>query len=126
MATRTNLYKGFSTFEFQKNKSLHIRDIDLVKIDLLNHIFTRRGTRVMMPEFGSSIPELAFEPLDSILIDEVYAEITLIMEQDPRVAITNIEMSPDYDRNTLYVNVELYYIELDTVDEFDLNIQFEG
>jgi len=126
MAIRSNIYKGYSTFEFQKNKSLQVRDLELVKIDLLNHIFTRRGTRVMMPEFGSSIPDLTFEPLDAGLIEEVHSEIIAIIEQDPRVSITHLELNPDYDANTLYVNVELYYIELDTVDDFDLNIQFEG
>ena len=72
---RTNIYRGFSTFEFQRNKSLRITDVELVKLELLNHIFTQRGSRIMMPNFGSSIPQMTFEPLDQDLVDDVYAEL---------------------------------------------------
>jgi len=123
---RTNLYKGYSTFEFQRNKSLSIRDIELVKLDLLNHIFTQRGTRVMMPNFGSIIPELAFEPLDEDLVDELYANLLDIFDYDPRVKTMSLSVTPDFDTNSVFAQARLYYIELDTVDDFELNIQFEG
>jgi len=122
---RTNLYRGYSSFEFQKNKSLRLRDVELVKMDLLNHIFTVKGTRVMMPEFGSIIPELAFEPLDEDLVDEVYAELLAIFDYDPRINLVNMSVTPDFDTNSLYVNATLFYIELNKVDDFELNIQFE-
>jgi len=123
---RTNLYKGYSTFEFQRNKSLSIRDIELVKLDLLNHIFTPRGTRVMMPNFGSIIPELAFEPLDEDLVDELYANLLDIFDYDPRVKTMSLSVTPDFDTNSVFAQARLYYVELDTVDDFELNIQFEG
>lgn len=125
MMARTNLYRGYSTFEFQQNKSLSIRDVELVKMDILNHIFTPRGTRVMMPDFGSIIPELAFEPLDGFLVDEVYAELLTIFDYDPRVSVINLSVTPDFDANSVYVNATLFYIELNTVNDFELNIQFE-
>ena len=123
---RTNLYRGLSTFEFQRNKSLSIRDIELVKLDLLNHIFTQRGTRVMMPNFGSIIPELAFEPLDEDLVDELYANLLDIFDYDPRVRTMSLSVTPDFDTNSVFAEARLYYVELDTVDDFELNIQFEG
>jgi len=122
---RTNLYKGYSSFEFQSNKSLDIRDVSLVKLDILNHIFTVKGTRVMMPEFGSIIPVLAFEPLDEDLVDEVYSELLAVFDYDPRVELVNMSITPDFDTNSLYVNATLFYIELNKVDDFELNIQFE-
>lgn len=126
MALQTNLYKGYSTFEFQRNKSLEINDIELVKLDLLNHIFTIRGTRVMMPTFGSIIPELAFEPLDENTIDETYSELLDIFNYDPRVEVINLTVLPDFETNSLFVVATLNYIELNTVDDLELNIQFEG
>ncbi len=122
---QTNLYRGFSSFEFQKNKSLEINNIELVKLDLLNHIFTIRGTRVMMPTFGSIIPELAFEPLDEITIDKVYSELLDIFNYDPRVELINLTAAPKYDSNSLFFVATLNYIELNTVDDLELNIQFE-
>jgi len=122
---QTNLYRGYGTFEFQRNKSLRITDVELVKLDILNHIFTKRGSRVMMPTFGSIIPELAFEPLDESLADEVYAELITIFEFDPRVSVITLTVVPDFDNHSIFAIARLFYIELDTVDDFELNIQFE-
>ncbi len=124
--TKKSMYRGWSSFEFQQNKSTSLRDVDLVKMDLLNHIFTVKGTRVMMPNFGSIIPILAFEPLDEILVDDVYAELITIFDYDPRVELVNLTVTPDFDTNSVYASATLRYIELNIVDDFDLNIQFEG
>ncbi len=123
--TRENTYRGYSTFEFEKNKSLTIRDVELVKLDLLNHLFTARGTRVMMPTFGTIIKELTFEPMDASTLDELYEEVKGVFDYDPRVEIVKLVIVPDYDTNTAIVESTLFYVELDTVDDFDLNIQFE-
>lgn len=123
--TQKNLYRGYSSFEYQKNKSLSIRDIDVVNIDLLNHIFTPRNSRVMMPTFGTSISELTFEPLDDILVDEVYNELLAVFDYDPRVRIINLTVIPNFEHNALFVNARLLYVELNITDDFELGIQFE-
>lgn len=122
---RQNLYKGYSSFEFEKNKTFTLRDVEIVKLDLLNHIFTQRGTRVMMPTFGTIIPELTFEPLDTDTLDELYEQVKSVLDFDPRVEIIKLVIVPDYDMNSVVVEASLFYIELDTVDDFNLNIQFE-
>jgi len=122
---RQDIYKGYSTFEFQSTKSLSLRDVELVKMDLLNHIYTQRGTRIMMPDFGTIIPEIVFEPLDEDTIDEIRDSIKSVFDYDPRVEIIQLAVTPDYDRNSVFVMAKLLYVELDTVDNFNLNIQFE-
>jgi len=124
MANIKGLYKGFSSFEFQRKKSFKIRDIELVKLDLLNHIFTKRGERVMMPTFGTVIPEMTFEPLDQDTIEIIESEVTRVLEYDPRVEILNIDVQPNYDNNSLYVGAKVLYVELNRVDSLELNIQF--
>lgn len=123
---RTGLYKGFSSFEFQKSKTFKLRDIELVKMDLLNHIFTRRGERVMMPNFGTIIPEVVFEPLTMELVDTIREEVLRVINYDPRVELLDIEAQPDFDNHYIYVAAQVYYVELDLVDNFELNIQFEA
>ncbi len=120
-----NLYKGFSTFEFQKNKSLSLRDVELVKLDLLNHLFTPRGSRIMMPTFGTQLSSLLFEPMDEITVEEVRTEVKAVFDFDPRVRTTKFNVIADYDNNTVIVDATLFYIELNTVDDFNLNIRFE-
>lgn len=123
---RVGRYRGFSSFEFQKNKSFGINDIELVKLDILNHIFTKRGSRLMMPNFGSIIPELVFEPLDETTLEILESELTSIIRFDPRVKLVDLRIEPNYDTNSVTVGIGLFYIELDIVDDFELNIQFEA
>lgn len=123
---KKGLYKGYSSFEFQKNKNFKLQDIELVKMDLLNHIFTKRGSRVMMPTFGSMVPELVFEPLDQDTLDTLENEILTVIKFDPRVELVSLDVLPNYDTNSVGVLANLFYVELDMIDGFELNIQFEA
>jgi len=126
MAHQTNLYRGYSSFNFQSDKTFALRDVELVQTELLAHIFTTKGSRVMMPNFGSNIPTMAFEPLDEMIVDEVYTELLNIFDYDPRVEVVSLRVIPDFDNNSIEARARLRYIELDTVDDFDLNIDFEN
>lgn len=122
-ATQRKLYRGFSSFEFQKHKSFKLRDIELVKMDLLNHIFTKRGERVMMPNFGTVIPELVFEPLTNELVDLMTEEVARVINFDPRVELLDIEAQPDFDTGSVTVSAKTLYVELNLVDNLELNIE---
>lgn len=119
------LYRGFSMFEFERSKTFALNDMELVKLDLLNHIFTRRGDRVMMSNFGTTIPDLVFEPLDSTTIDVVEDELRLVFDYDPRVELFDLRVTPDFDNHSIVASATLFYIELNMVDGFELNIQFK-
>ena len=123
---KKGLYKGYSSFEFERKKTFKLRDVELVKMDSLNHIFTKKGERVMMPNFGTVIPEMAFEPLDGETESIVREEVLRVINYDPRVELVNIETNPDYDSNSLYVGAQLFYIELGLTENFELNIEFSG
>ena len=120
------LYRGFSSRHFQNTKSFGLTDIELVKLDLLNHIFTRKGERVMMPTFGTRIPDMAFEPLDDVTLMVIEEDLRMVAEFDPRVQLRGLQVSPDYDNNGAVATMLLYYIELNMTDRLELNIVFEG
>jgi phage baseplate assembly protein W len=122
---KTGLYKGFSSFEFERTKSFKLNDIELVKLDLLNHIFTRRGERVMMPTFGTMIPDMIFEPLDGSTLSTIDDELRMVFNYDPRVELMNLTIVPNYDQNSIVASATLLYVELDMIDNLELNIQFE-
>lgn len=125
MATQ-GLYRGFSSFEFQARKTFKLRDVELVKMDLLNHIFTKRGERVMMPNFGTIIPEVTFEPLTPELVDILAEEVLRVIDFDPRVELIDMQADPDYDVGSVRIAAQVFYVELNLVDNFELNIQFEA
>ena len=122
---KQGLYKGFSSFTFQSKKTFKVNDINLVKLDLLNHIFTTRGERVMMPTFGTSIPEMVFEPLDSETLSIIEDELLDVFNFDPRVEILELSVVPDYDNSSVYVNARIQYIELAVQDNMEFNLTFE-
>ena len=121
-----DLYKGYSSHEYHANKTFSIRDVELVKLDLLNHIFTRRGERVMMPGFGTRIPDLAFEPMDNITLSILEEDLRTVFNFDPRVRLMELVITPTPDANSVTAAAKLLYVELNMVDTLDLNIVFEG
>ncbi len=125
MTASNGLYRGYSSFEFERTGSFKINDIELIKLDLLNHIFTRRGGRVMMPRFGTSIPDLVFEPLDEETLDILESELRLVVDYDPRVELLDLNITTNADGNSVNAGISIRCIELDTVELMNLNIEFE-
>ena len=121
----TGLYRGYSSYEYQKKHKFTLNDVELVKMDLLNHIYTRKGERVMMPGFGTRIPDLAFEPMDQITLDILEEDLRAVVAFDPRVSLVDLQINPSYDENYVVASVRVLYIELNLVANLDLNIQFE-
>ena len=124
--SKKGLYKGYSSFEFQRTKNFKVTDVELVKLDLLNHIFTTRGSRVMMTRYGTSIPLMLFEPLDDDVIVTIEEELRLVFEADPRVDLLTLNIQPNIDEQTITASAKLSYIELNITDDFELNLQFEA
>jgi len=119
------VYTGFSSFQFQENKQFKQTDLELVKTDLIAHIFTSKGSRVMMPEFGTLIPDVLFEPLDDITTELIEDELRFVFDFDPRVILTDFDMTVDADRSSVQASAVLFYVELNRTDVLDLNLQFE-
>lgn len=124
MANR--IYRGLSFRNFSKNKSIKLYDVELVKKDITNNIFTRRGERVKMFSYGSRIPDLVFEPLDDVALNVIEEDIRSIINNEPRVILLNAEIIPRYDQGQVWVKLHLFYLELDFSDTLSINIQFES
>ena len=120
-----NLYKGISFRNFSKNKSIKLFDVDLVKKDILNNIWTRRGERVKMFTYGCRIPDLVFEQLDDIALNVIDEDLRAIIEGEPRVSLVDLRIVPLYDRGVVIASMTLYYLEIDFTDTLSVNITFE-
>lgn len=118
----TNLvYKGFSSY----SSSGTLYDVELAKSDLMNHFMTRKGERVMAPEFGSIIWDLLFDPLTPELLQIIQADVESVIRQDPRFSMQGINISEI--ENGVIVSVDVYYYPKDISDTliitFDRNVQ---
>jgi len=84
-------YMGFSS-QNPANTTSRLYDFDLIKQDILNQFNTRKGERVMNPEFGSIIWDVLMEPLTDQITQALNKDITTICNSDPRVIPTQINI----------------------------------
>ena len=116
-------YKGFSTANWLANKKLAVSDIEAVKIDLANHIFTRLQERVVMPGFGTRIPDLPFEPNDEETAKIIQEDIMKVINYDPRVSLVSFVLMPIPDNNAIIAQVVLNYIEFNVQDTLRIDVK---
>jgi len=75
-----------------------------LKAGLIQLILTRRGERVMMPDFGTDIREAVFAPLDMSTAATLGSQIsTTISKYEKRVILKNLDVVPDESNNTLSI-----------------------
>lgn len=122
------IYRGFSTANHLQNggRSFAATDIELVKRDLLNHIYTVPGERVMQPNFGTRIPSLAFEPLDSSTVSIVETDLRSVFRYDPRVEVLGMSVNALPDNNAIVALVDLLYVQLDVKETLRLEFPFKA
>jgi phage baseplate assembly protein W len=112
-----SIYRGFSTVN--NSKRFKITDAELVKQDLINHFNIRKGEKLMQPEFGTIIWGLLFEPLTNDLKSAVVADITQIVNYDPRVNVNDVQVTQkDYG---LQILISLTYATTNQSDALFLN-----
>jgi phage baseplate assembly protein W len=117
------MYKGFSSITPGKNFSL--TDFELVKRDLQNHFYIRKGEKLMNPEFGTIIWDMLFEPLTQETKNVIMQDIKRIIANDPRISAKNVIVT-QFDRG-IQIELELVYITTGQIGllelQFDQNNQ---
>lgn len=116
--TQRRLFVGFSTQEMEGKRGWSVSDIQLIKRDLLNHFYTRKGERVMLPTFGTIIWDMLFEPFTDTVRSLIVEDVQRVVNSDPRVSLqgTNVSTSA----HGITVAIELKYIPYDSVGTFSL------
>ena len=115
---RTNLFVGYSTQD-TNSKNQTFSDLELVKRDLLNVFYTRRGERLMMPTFGCNIWDLLFEPFDEYIRDQIVHECEIAVASEPRVTLVNTVVT-QVDQG-LRIQMDLLYVPWNVVTSFSLD-----
>jgi len=99
-------YKGFSSNETKKGFKLF--DIDLVKQDLLNHFYIRKGEKLENPDFGTVIWDLLFEPFTEDVKKMISDDVQTIINYDPRIAVNSVIV--DSTDQGIRIEAELIYL----------------
>ena len=110
-------YKGFSSSEASKNFKLY--DINLVKQDLINHFYIRKGEKLENPEFGTVIWDMLFEPFTPDVKEIIAKDVEAIINYDPRFAVTEINI--DSTDQGMRIQADLIYIPFNITGRMTLN-----
>jgi phage baseplate assembly protein W len=115
------VYRGFSSVAGVKSNQLY--DVDLVKQDLINHFYTRKGERVMDPEFGSIIWDLLYEPIDESTKEDLVEDCKSIIASDPRVQL--IDLILDDVGNGIRVDIQINVLPYNQQASMQVNFERE-
>jgi hypothetical protein len=114
-------YKGFSSVE---NKTgFKIFDIDLVKRDLLNHFYIRKGEKLENPNFGTIIWDMLFEPFTEDVKKAIAKNVEEIINYDPRIQVNSVLV--DSTDQGIRIEAELVYLPFNISEaiQFDFDKQ---
>lgn len=83
-------YKGFNSANTKTNFKSY--DIELVKQDIINHFYIRKGEKLMNPDFGTVIWDVLFEPFTEEVKKIITDDVQAIINYDPRIAINAVNI----------------------------------
>jgi len=115
-------YKGFASQE-TKNK-FKIYDIDLVKQDIINHFYIRKGEKLMNPDFGTVIWDLIFEPFTEEVKRLITEDVEQIINYDPRIAINSVSI--DATDMGIRIEADITYLPFNINERMVFNFDKEN
>ena len=117
-------YKGFSTRAYHdQGGDFSVYNVECVETDLLNHIFTIKGERLMMPDWGTRIPTMIFEPNDDESRDIIEEDLRFVFNYDPRVDLLGLDVFQAKDHNTIIAVAKLNYKEFAVTRDLKIEIK---
>ncbi len=110
-------YKGFSSKEASNNYKLY--DIDLVKQDLINHFYIRKGEKLENPEFGTVIWDMLFEQFTEDVKNIIAQDVEDIINYDPRIAVNEVQI--DTTEQGIRIQADIVYIPFNVNERMTFN-----
>ena len=80
----------------------------MVKQDLINHFYIRKGEKLGNPDFGTIIWDLLFEPFTQEVKGLIAKDVEAIVNYDPRVVVNAVTV--DSTDQGIRIQADLVYI----------------
>ena len=110
-------YKGFSSNETKNNFKLY--DIELVKRDLMNHFYIRKGEKLENPNFGTIIWDMLFENFTAEVRRLITEDVEQIINYDPRVKVNTLTI--DSTDQGIRIQADIVYIPFNINERMTFN-----
>ena len=91
-----------------------LKNANAIARSVRNIILTSPGEKFFNPDFGSNVSKLLFENLDEVTALAIRDEIeTAINNYEPRVSLIDVEVTPDFDGNSLDAKIKYRIVGAD-------------
>lgn len=110
-------YKGFNSSDSKNGyKSF---DIELVKRDIINHFYIRKGEKLQNPDFGTIIWDILFEPFTDEVKQLISKDVEAIINYDPRISVNSITI--DSTEQGIRIEADITYLPFNIVERMSFN-----
>jgi phage baseplate assembly protein W len=100
-------------------------DDDAIRNSLYNIFTTKKGQKILNPEFGASLDQFLFDSVNSFVGNSLGQNIIeTISKYEPRIKVTNVDVYPMPDLNQY--NVKIYYYKINGKGSISLNLSRDG
>jgi len=110
-------YKGFSSANAVDNFKLY--DIDLVKQDIINHFYIRKGEKLENPNFGTIIWDMIFEQFTPQVKEMIAKDVQDIINYDPRIQVNAVGV--DSTEQGIRIEADVTYIPFNVSERMKFN-----
>ena len=84
---------GYSTTDATSARDVRFYNIDIVKRDIRNHFYTRKGERPMDPVYGFIGWDMLFETHIRVNLDAIIDDAKRIIKAEPRVKLVDLKVN---------------------------------
>lgn len=121
-ATVTYTYKGFNSKDPKNNFKIY--DIDLVKQDIINHFYIRKGEKLENPDFGTIIWDMIFEQFTEENKKLIAKDVEQVINYDPRIVVESINV--DSTEQGIRIEAQIIYIPFNVNERMTFDFDREN
>ena len=108
---QSQFYIGYSTINADTLGTTKLYDFEIIKQDIINQFNTRKGERVMNPEFGTVVWDLIFDPFTQEVKQAISDDVSRICKYDPRAV--PIQININEQEYGMLLEITLQYVGTD-------------
>jgi|TARA_R100000084_G_scaffold81451_1_gene37751 phage baseplate assembly protein W len=95
-----------------------LKNENAISRSIRNLIFTLPGEKPFEPTVGSNVTRLLFENLDALTASSIQTEIEFTINNfEPRVDLTGVKVTPNFDNNAFDVVINYDIIGIDVLPQ---------
>jgi phage baseplate assembly protein W len=102
-------------------------DIEAIKNSIKNIFTTKKGQKILNPDFGSSLDQYLFTPISNANAKAIGSDIlNNVSLYEPRIKINNVIVTPMFDQNQYYIATYYTILEINKQNVVNLIAQLGG